>query len=178
MNLRTPTCFHPILLLCFSKLLLTHYISFSYIQLNCILSPVPKVDILQLSANLAFTVRSLFLKKDDVCLRLHIFIVPWYQQDSWLDKIIKNLPAWLNKGKTESTFIQAANVVQLNGILAKHIPCLALKHNASVSAITPVTDTAGGSGPVTRFPYTSVFLSANGKDNDPEFLLCIFSVTA
>lgn len=173
----TPTCFHPILLLCFSKPLLTLYMYFSYIHPNCTLSPVPKVGILQLSANLlAFTTHRLFLKKDDECIRLHIFTVHWYQQDSRLDKIIKNLWDWTKK-KNESAFIQAANVIQLNGILAKQIPCLALKYNTSVNVVIPVTDMAGGSGPVTRLPYASVFPSANGKDNDSEFLLCIFSVT-
>lgn len=71
--------------------------------------------------------------------------------NSRVAKLIKNLFVWLKKGK-ELNFIQAANIIQLNGILAKQISYLAPMYDTYVSAIIVVTDMAGGSEPVTSLP--------------------------
>lgn len=91
MDFQTFTSFHPILLLCFSNPLFTPYMCFFYIHMYCTLFPLPKIVTLQLSVNhLAFIIHTLFLKQGDECMRLYIFIDPWYYQDSRLNKIINN----------------------------------------------------------------------------------------
>lgn len=116
---------------------------FFYIHLYCTLFPLPKIGTLPLSVNhLAFIIHTLFLKQGDECMRLYIFIDPWYYQDSRLNKIINEL-LWTKNERNQPSFHLQTPFSSKAFWPSRYL----VLSTRPLSVLLPVTDTAGGSGP-------------------------------